>query len=90
MRKTQHEIDSEIKRLRKLRKSIPQFSAFNDDNHAAIDAQITVLQRTDIDEDDIYSEFDTHMEQSHALEVLDWKRGEEIDGGNPRPTRGKN
>ncbi len=43
--RTTLEIDSELLTIRNLYQTVPERSAFGDDNHAAIRAQIQVLQR---------------------------------------------
>jgi hypothetical protein len=50
-RKTEAEIDAEIAALEAIRPTVRHFTFFNDDNHAAIDAQLSVLrQRMTADE----------------------------------------
>ena len=41
---TQKEIDQEIKKLQKMKPKVLAYSAFGDDHHAAIDAQIEMLK----------------------------------------------
>lgn len=38
------EIEAEITRLRELKPNVPHYTYFGDDNHAAIDAEIAVLE----------------------------------------------
>lgn len=67
MKRTQDEINAEIAKLQEMRPRVRQFSAFGDDNRAAIDAQVAVLQRR-MSEANIYAE---------------WSGDDDDDGSNP-------
>lgn len=89
--KTKEQIDAEIVALKELRDKIPKTSFFGDDNVAAIDAQIKVLERKMTD-NEVYKEFgddgfdDDHSDDfsQHALDAAltaaDWLVGEEDIG----------
>ena len=82
MKPTPTEIIAEAKILDTIRPKVPQYSAFNDDNHAAINAQIEVLENrmdlSDIDWKDDTQEWSRHEVES-AREALDWMDGETED-----------
>ena len=44
MKKTDAEIQLQIEGLKKMKDNLPKFSVFGDNNHAPIDAQISVLE----------------------------------------------
>ena len=73
--RSQQEIENEIKALEEMKPNVRHHTIFGDDNHAAIDAQLSVL-RLEIDEDDIQDAFDndefTDHERSHAQDAHDW------------------
>ena len=77
MRKTQAQIQAEIKKLKDLRPRIPALTGFGDDNNAAIDAEIEVLEK-DTSEGRIW---DKHTDDEHtlnaALYVRRWMDGDE-------------
>ena len=69
-KQTPERIKQEIEHLMAIKPTVLRWSFFGDDHHAAIDAQIFVLQTT-MEEDDI------HEEMGHdADNVLDehWRR----------------
>lgn len=79
---TDKEIAAEIERLETMKPDVRPTSAFGDDHHAAIDAQVKVLKE-DMDENDIYAEWedveDLDKEYSiisAAREAADWRDGE--------------
>jgi hypothetical protein len=78
MKPTAAEIKTEIDTLKKMKPKVRQFSMFGDDHHAAIDAQIMVLQG-DMDEDTICDRWDgeelSNLRDS-ALEARQWLDGE--------------
>lgn len=79
MERTRKAIQAEIARLKEMKPNVLQFSAFGDDHHAAIDAQIEVLEG-DMSEDECYdsikfSENETILEE--CLYAARWARGEE-------------
>jgi hypothetical protein len=76
--RTPEEISTEITKLKGLKDSIPKKSFFGDDNHAAVDVQIQVLEQLmsnndvyDTWGDDEIEEFDQHTLDS-ALEASNW------------------
>lgn len=84
------EIEAEIKLLKELRPKVNQFNGFEDDNHAAIDAQIKVLEER-MDEDDAEEEYGdgnaADNVRSAAMDACMWMIGEyegdEEEGPNP-------
>jgi hypothetical protein len=86
---TAEEIKVEIEKLREMKPKLPRTTKFGDDNHAAIDAEIEVLEN-DLDEDEIYSkgpededhddsEWSQHQMEA-ALYTRQWMEGEAEDG----------
>jgi hypothetical protein len=75
-------IEKEISRLEKMMPTVRPFSAFGDNHHAAIKAQVKVLQE-DLSEDDIYDMYDG-MDNilSSALEAREWMEGTREDEGS--------
>lgn len=82
--KTKEQVRSEMEALRELKPRVRRQSAFGEDNHAKIEAQIEVL-RDNLDEDAIYERFqdaDDPDEMSPELDAaLDARRW--MDGENP-------
>jgi len=76
MVKTREEALAEAKKLREMKPKVRQFSFFNDDNWAQIDAQIKVLE-DDMDEDDIYGNEWDQGEESAAMSTRLWMDGED-------------
>lgn len=74
---TYEEIQEEIKRLKTMKPTVLHASAFGDDHHRAIDAQIRVLE-DDLDEDAVFDEFMDSADniQSSASEAAQWAAGE--------------
>jgi hypothetical protein len=73
--KTQEEIQKEIEALKAVRPNIVPISLFGDDNLAALDAQIQVLEEG-MDIDDIWDEWwddeeDTYVREA-AEEAVNW------------------
>lgn len=76
-RKTVTEAQAEAKKLCEMRDSVRRFTAFGDDNHAAIDAQIDVLERN-MDDDEIYDRYaNNDHERKAALQARAWWDGDE-------------
>jgi hypothetical protein len=71
--RTQQEIENEIQGLERVKERIPRYAHFNDDNYAAIDAQIRVL-REGLTYDQAFDTFteSTH-ELDHALYAVGWR-----------------
>ena len=81
--RTTREISVEREKLIEMKPRVRQTSAFGDDNHDAIDAQIEVLN-CHMSEDRVYREYqdgESHVFDS-ALEAAEWMAGEN-DGGSP-------
>lgn len=80
-RKTEDQINAEISALVALKPKVRERTAFGDDNHAAIDAQLAVL-RERMSSDEVYDaygdedadEFDQHTFDA-ALSACDWMTG---------------
>ena len=73
--KSEEQIKKQIEALEKIRPNVRPYSAFGDDNLAALDAQIKVL-KDDMDNDDIWDEWpeeeaDLHTRDS-AFEARRW------------------
>ncbi|MEI8289551.1 MAG: hypothetical protein WCH99_08750 [Verrucomicrobiota bacterium] len=79
---TRKEIEVEIAALKEIKPKIKQFSYFGDDNHAAIDAQISVLEletsNEEIDEKRDSGEWSNH-EADSAIHALEWMDGDESE-----------
>lgn len=76
-KKTQEQIDQQIKWLTENKPKIRKMSAFGDDNHAAISAQIFVL-KGDVPECDIFNRYDGAADLNDldsALEARAWMDG---------------
>lgn len=74
MRRSKDEISKEIDALLDLKDKVRPTSMFGDDNRAAIEAQIDILQGN-VAEDEIYDVFDDHAADS-ANEAVQWLNGE--------------
>lgn len=74
--RTQAEIDEQIKWLRENRSKIRKVNGFGDDNHAAIAAQIEVLEdglsEDDVDDNHSSGDWADH-EHDNAREVVNWR-----------------
>lgn len=79
-RKTEEEIDAEVAALVTLKPTVRKHTAFGDDNHAAIDAQIAVL-RERMGSDEVYDAYEDDSDEAgrHALDAAlgayDWMTG---------------
>lgn len=75
---TTREIENEAESLREIKKKVPHYSPFNDDQHHAIDAQVAVLvedlNETQIDGQYGHNEFVCH----NAMAARAWLDGEAI------------
>ena len=78
---TAKQIKKEADKLAKMKPQVRRTTAFGDDNHEAIDAQIRVLDE-DMNEDEIYGEWegDENRLRDNALEARRWMDGESEDG----------
>lgn len=78
--KTQKEIQKEIEALKAIRPNVRLTSIFGDDNLAALDAQIKVLEE-DLDYHEIYDKYDrinsSEYTLSSALHARDWIEDDE-------------
>jgi hypothetical protein len=77
MKRSKEEVQKEIETLREMKPKVRQFSAFGDDHHAAIDAQIEVLQEG-LDDCDVYERFEEDASNilDEAIHALEWMSGE--------------
>jgi len=77
MKPTEKQITKEIEVLKKLKPRVRRRTAFGDDNHAAIDTQLAVLEGR-MDTDAIYDceDYNEHQRDA-ALEARRWLDGEE-------------
>lgn len=87
--KTKEQIDAEIAALNEMKPSVRHRSAFGDDHHEAIEAQLSVL-RERMDSDEIYAAWGDEDADEFAQNVLDealaardWLIGDE-----PAPSEG--
>ena len=73
--KTQEQIKKEIEALKTIKPNVRSLSFFGDDNLAALDAQIQVLEEY-MDEDEIWDEWPEEESELHvrnsALEAWNW------------------
>lgn len=77
-RPTLQHIKAEIIALKTIKPKVVKQSHFGDDHHAAIEAQIAVLENG-YSEDDIYDEWggdNQSHERNSALEALAWMEGD--------------
>ena len=84
--KTAKQIQKEIAALVAIKPRVIPHSAFGDDHHAAIDAQIEVLE-SGLDEGEVYDRADeekaaeeeiwSHSVQEAAQQAVRWRAGEE-------------
>lgn len=74
---TGEQVQAEIDALTEIKPKVRRFSAFGDDHHAAIDAQMEVLCRLD-DEDDVCARYDEEPQnvQDAAREAAQWLAGD--------------
>ena len=79
MKPNQEQIRAEIKKLKEMKPKVRHYTGFGDDNHAAIEVQIRVLEEI-LDVDDIYDrwDMDDHLCES-AIEAREWLD----EGGEP-------
>lgn len=79
---TAEQVQAEIAALKEIKPKVRHYSFFGDDNHAAIDAQVRVLEE-DLPENAIFDrwENDEHI-LSAARDAFDWLRGDyELEEG---------
>ena len=83
--KTDEAIKIEIQTLVEIKPKVRHYTAFNDDNHAAIDAQIEALEQR-MTEDDVYETFeDDQRLLDEALEASHWMT-DDPDSDNIAPS----
>lgn len=71
------QIQEEIRKLRAMKPNVRKTTSFGDDNHAAIDAQIRVLEK-DMDESEIDDMWeDQEYLRDNAMAALEWVEGSE-------------
>lgn len=78
--RTNEEINTEIAALKEMKPRVRRATAFGDDNHAAIDAQIRALSER-MDEDEIYEEWPVEEDEECrdrdlARDAIAWMNGE--------------
>ena len=76
--KSKEEIQNEIRALKEIRPKVRPTSMLGDDNLAALDAQVDVLENK-LDDNDIYDKYD-HVDSSeyvleNALDARSWRDG---------------
>lgn len=83
--RTKNEIDIQIAGLKAMKITLPRRSAFGDDNHAKIDAQISVLEGNKkpdyfyVDEtSDEFQDGDNDV-YSSAVDAEEWMNGDKED-----------
>lgn len=69
--RTLEEVRAEVKSLQEIKPKVIQTTFFGDDNHAAIDAQIEVLERR-LSENTIFDKWDNDYLRDAALEARAW------------------
>lgn len=69
--KSSVEITEEIVKLHEIKPKVPHYNFFNANNHAAIDAQILVLERR-MNEEVFFNIFESSQHLPHAEEALNW------------------
>jgi len=82
-RPSREEVQAEVKKLQEIKPKVRKTSAFGDDHHAAIDAQIDCLERKyDLDDTYDFEEEGDWAENvaSAAREAIDWMNGESDEG----------
>ena len=86
--KTDTEVQQEIANLIAIKPRIPQFSAFGDNNHAAIDAQLAVL-RERLTRDEVVTRFPFDGTETNymARVAYEWMSGEVPAGPNDTPSQ---
>lgn len=67
-------IAAEVAKLKALKPNVKRYTFFGDDNHAAIDAQIQVLEQN-LSDDDIGRRFNGEV-QSEAFNARNWLDGD--------------
>ena len=78
---TAEEIVAEIATLKTMKPNVRKSSAFGDNHHNAIDAQIEALEMR-MDEDEVYDKMADEADnvRDGALEAVRWMEGESEDG----------
>jgi len=79
MKPTREQVQEEIKKLKEMKPNVRHYASFGDDNHAAIEVQIRVLEQG-LGSNAIYDRWD--MEEyliENALEAHYWTE----QGGDP-------
>lgn len=74
-RKTEDQINAEIAALVALKPKVRKRTAFGDDNHAAIDAQLAVL-RERMSSDEVHDAYGDQYTFDAALSAHDWMTGD--------------
>ncbi len=76
---TEKQVKAEIEKLREMKPFVVQYTAFGDNNHHRIDAQIRALEEMEDDEDvdDAYPEESQMDIASCARDAVNWKTGDD-------------
>jgi hypothetical protein len=74
MKPSEEMINQEINRLIEIAPKVRQFSLFGDDNRAAIEAEIVVLQKR-MNEDQIYRKWEDENNYEHNRYLIDTALG---------------
>ena len=71
--RTEEQVQQEIEALKEVKDKIPKRSAFGDNNHRAIEVQITVLERR-MTSSRVYQVYDPDDDYifTNALDAVDW------------------
>jgi hypothetical protein len=84
-RKTKEQIEAEIAALKELKPKIRARSIFGDDHHAAIDAQLDVLEKR-LSENAVFDQFGTDEDLDRSQSVFDaamdarnWMDGQDVE-----------
>jgi len=79
MKLTREQVLLEVKKLKEMKPRVRHYSAFGDDNHAAIEVGIRTLERG-LSEDNVYDAYsmsDSLLDS--ALGAIHWREGHEKD-----------
>jgi hypothetical protein len=78
---TKKQIDQQLAALKKMKPRVLHYSGFGDDHHAAIDAQVNVLENR-LSENDLYDKKDECYEQECSGEDgINWHVDNIFEGG---------
>ncbi len=79
MKPTREQVLLEVKKLKEMKPKVRRYSAFGDDNHAAIEVEIRTLEKGLIEDNvyDAYSMSDSLLDS--GLAAIHWRDGHEKD-----------